>query len=151
MLNNFIKHKNIYFGRDSLLKVDPLQGKPDKVDTIDDFLAVMYALFLDGMNHVMLTHYEKPPYIAVVRFNPKTFAGRVYILHRLLGQNHLLRKAPNLKKFVEEMTDLIMRRHISEAYRILEDFANTTGTYDLFQKIANALQQIKQRPKIYIG
>jgi len=151
MLKDFIYHKNIYFGQDSLLKIDPLSGKPNKVDTVDDFLAVMYALFLDALDKSMLTHYEKPPYIAVVRFNPKTFAGRVYVLHRLLAQDKLLNQAPHLKKLIETLTDLVMKRRVGEVYNFLEKFAIDTQTIDLFQNIESAIQRIKERPKIYIG
>jgi len=144
------QRKNIYFGKDSILKLDPLVGKVDKVDTLDDFLAVMYALFIDAFTAPMLTHWENYPYIGVIRFDPKVFSGRVAVLYRLLSTIPKLKKSKYLKSFVNKLADLVTDGRFNEAKQMLEYFARNTGTFDIYSKIFSRIVQTKQRPKVFV-
>ena len=145
------RRKNIYFGKDSVLKLDPLVGKIDKVDTLDDFLAVMYALFIDAFTAPMLTHWENYPYIGVIRFDPKVFSGRVAVLYRLLSTIPKLKNLKHLKSLVQRLTDLVIHGRFNEAKQVLEYFVRNTGTFDIYSKIFSRIVQTKQRPKVFVG
>ena len=145
-----IRRQNIYFGPDSVAKINPKAGRAlNKVDSVDDFLAVMYAFFLDALGGVMLTHCERPPYIIVTPPNPKIIAGRLYVLKRLKARIPGLKNTKGLDAFIDKMIQLILQRRKQEAYQLMEEFARRSQTYDLYLYVMNKIQEVKKRPKIY--
>ena len=153
--NQLVYHKNIYFGEDSVLKLKDLDAdRPAKLDTIQEFLSVMYALFEDFLiSKYVLTHYEtKNGYPVVIPANPRTLNGRVRVLFLLLRKHPELRKynTDHLKRFIEQMVYYIKqgKRGIAEAK--LMQFASETGTIDLYNKIRRAILLKKSQPALLL-
>ena len=143
--------RNIYFGPNSVLKIQLPLGDPTKVDTVDDFLAVMYAFLLDAATPPgLLTHYEHPKYVVLMPRHPRTILGRTSVLYRLIDRIPALKKLDGLKEFIEKEVQLILRGKREEAIHLLEEFAIKTGTDRFFYDIYSKLREVKNRPKIWV-
>ena len=150
MLPGLRYRQNIYFGPNSVLKINLQSGKPDKVDTVDDFLAVMYAFLIDAATPPgLLTHYDHPNYVVLLPRNPRTIMGRTMVLYKLIERIPQVKKLQGLKEFIEKEVHLIVSGKRQEALQILEEFAHKTGTQDLYYMILSKTQEVKQKPKIW--
>jgi hypothetical protein len=143
--------QNIYFGPNSVLKIKIPQGDPNKVDTVDDFLAVMYAFLLDAATPPgLLTHYDHPYYVVLLPRHPRTILGRTSVLYKLMERVPDLKRLEGLKEFIEKEVQLILSGKREEAIRLLEEFAAKTGTDRLFYDIYSKIREVKARPKIWV-
>jgi len=153
--NQLVFHKNIYFGPESVLKLPDLdRDNPAKMDTITEFLAVTYALFNDFLiGNYVLTHYTtQRGNPVVIPLNSRTLNGRVRILFLLLRKHPELRKynTDSLKKFIQQIANYIKqgKRGIAEA-KLLQ-FAQETGTLDLYYSIRRKILEKKSQPALLL-
>ncbi|RLG43116.1 MAG: hypothetical protein DRO01_00035 [Thermoproteota archaeon] len=152
---NLIRFKNVYFGDNSVAKIKIEDAKPNKVDTIDDFLGVMYALFTDFLTgNYVLTHYMTTDgKVAVTKATPKLLNGRIRVLLLLLNKHPELKKykTDGLKKFIYQLYRLIVNGRKEEAKAKLLNFAVKTGTQNLLNYIEMRILSVKSKPKVLIG
>lgn len=148
--DRLIYRKNVYFGTDSVLKLEYEGGKNDIVDTDFDFIMVMYANFLDFIiGDYVLSHYETNTGIpAVLENTSQRLLGRVKILELLLDRIKFVyldaTYYSKLRKLLREITNLLLQNKKTEAYYLLLNFAIKTKTYNYFVNIYNKLLSKKQ-------
>jgi len=149
-----VYYDKVYFGSNSVLKIDPKEGKPNKVDTVDDLLAVVYANFLDIITPPgILTHYvaEDYSFIVVKRPTYERIWGKTKILLKLVDNlripNSLKQK---LKDFIIDLTELSVKRRYNEVRYLLEKLASQTDTYDLYEYVRRKIESIKRKPYVWL-
>jgi len=148
-----VYYNKVYFGNNSVLKIDPKEGKPNKVDTVDDLLAVVYANFLDIITPPgILTHYVAEDYSFIVVKKPSygTIWGKTKILLKLVDNLNISKSLKQkLKDFIIDLTELSIKRKYNEVRHLLERLAFQTDTYDLYEYVKRKIESIKRKPYVW--
>jgi hypothetical protein len=135
-----VKRKNVYFGDDS---VAGIKLKDNVCDTFDEYLAVLYAFFVDLTTPpygYVLSHEEYNGRPVLVRLTRQLLNGRIFVLNHLasrLGFN-------SMKRYVRTLEDLFLKGKVDLLKRELYEFARDTGTLDLLHFVVRKIAYAKQ-------
>ena len=150
-----VRRKNVYFGDNSVLRLTLPSGNPQKVDTPEDLLALIYAWAIDFITgNGVLTHYESVDGKYVVLAPPTRYLlnGRAKVLHRLVSKIRLMGGDPRAwHAFISRLSYLIGTKQKAQAWAALTEFAQQTGTVKLLNAIKQRIEESKARPKIDIS
>lgn len=148
-----VRRQNVYFGKNSVLKLTLPSGNPDKVDAVEDLLALIYAWAVDSLTGKgMLTHYEPVDgqYVVLQPFNRYVVNGRAKVLHRLVSKVKNMGGNPAAwHQFISQLNFLIRHGEKARAWKLLTDFASSTGTTSLLNAIKAHIEEVKSKKVIY--
>lgn len=148
-----IKRKNVYIGRDSVLKIIFI-GDDEKVNKEIEVLFTFYALVCDWITgNYCLSHYETIDYIPLVL--PKTkmrLIGRINVIYDLLKRAEYKILGKHFKlilyKYIDAISNYLLNEDYGNTYLLLKELANITNTNTYLEKILNGI--INKKRFVYL-